>query len=147
VDKSTLGKWGRLVESARFLKSRGSVIQSVDPELILALERMRLAGFSAQEAAAMIRVETKVKSGNLEPAVIFRWGAQAGEMNPGEAVAHALGVIEAAHIALADAAMWSWAYTLSKGDLDKITPMMQDFLATYKGMRERYRPEQGDPPV
>jgi hypothetical protein len=139
MEKKTEGAWLRLVRLARYAKHQGKTLYEIDPELVLAVEADRVKGYQECKEGAPLHIESHVGQTDLEPGVLLQWGRMEGIVTPGEALAHALGVIEAAGVAVTDCALWKWALKITDGDAAKAAPIIRDIYADLKAARDANR--------
>lgn len=147
MEKQVESKWRRLVRLAGYAKKEGKALYEVDPDLILAVEQERLKGFPEPLPAPTLHIESFVSNSDLAPGVLVQWGRQEGIFTPKDALAHALGVIEAANISITDAAIWGWAIKITEGDREKAAPMVRDIYADFKAARDANRLPYADEPA
>ena len=81
-----------------------------------------------------LEVQGIVSARDGAPYVHLTWGAEQGQLDPGQARSHALLVLEAAQNAITDAAIMEWARTDLDLDVDRAS-LMIDALRTYRADR------------
>jgi hypothetical protein len=139
MEKKVEGAWLRLVRLAKYARHQGKALYEVDPELVLAIEADRTRGYPERKEGVPLHIESHVGQSDLEPGVLMQWGPMEGIFTPKDALAHALGVIEAAGIAVTDCALWGWALKITEGDREKAAPMIRDIYADLQAARNQNR--------
>lgn len=147
MDYKQDGLWQNLVRVARHAMKEGRRLSDIDPAPIVAVADQLAKAGPAEIPGAMLHCESMVKSSDLSPEVLLQWGNQEGTVSPTAAIDLGLGIIEAAEIAINDAAVWAWALEVMKGEADRATLLVKHFYSHLAAVRDKYRPEQTHGPT